>query len=87
MSFTLAAISVEFHSIFNRWDRPPLLVRGEVGIPLELKQGMGPHLQMRWEKPGSSRAVVENSAFISSGGRDLWAPLHCMKGVKSHLEF
>ena len=24
------------------------MVRGEDGISLELKQGMGPHLQMKW---------------------------------------
>ena len=51
------------------------MVRGEVGIPLELKQGMGPHLQMRWDTQGSSRVVAGNSAFISSCDGDLWAPL------------
>ena len=34
----------------------------EVGIPLELKQGMGPHLQMRWNTRGFSRVVAGNSA-------------------------
>ena len=34
------------------------MVRGEVGIPLELKQEMGPHLKRRWETWGSSRLVV-----------------------------
>ena len=33
---------------------PPLVVLGEVGIPLELKQEMGPHVHMRWETWGSS---------------------------------
>ena len=47
----------------------------EVGIPLELKQGMGPHLQMRWETRCSSRVALGNSAFISSFDGDLWAPL------------
>ena len=59
----------------------------EVGIPLELKQGMGPHLQMRWNTQGSSRAVAGTSAFILSCDGDLWAPLSCMKGVKPPLEF
>ena len=63
------------------------VVRGEVGIPLELKQGMGPHLQMRWETRGSSRLVAGNSGFISSCDGDLWAPLSCMKGVTPPLEF
>ena len=44
---------------------------GEVGIPLELKQGMGPHLRMRWETRGSSRLVAGNSSFISSCDGDL----------------
>ena len=35
------------------------MVRGEVGIPLELKQGMGPHLQMRWETRGACQLVAE----------------------------
>ena len=34
----------------------------EVGIPLELKQGMGPHLQMRWNTRGFSRVVAGNLA-------------------------
>ena len=63
------------------------MVRGKVGIPLELKQGMGPHLQMRWETQGSSRLVVGNLGFISSGDGDLWDPLSCIKGVKSPIEF
>ena len=50
------------------------MVRGEGGNPLELKQGMGPHLQMRWDTQGSSRVVAGNSAFISSCDGDLWAP-------------
>ena len=29
-------------------------MRGEVGIRLELKQGMGPHLNRSWETQGSS---------------------------------
>ena len=33
---------------------PPLVVPGEVGIPLELKQEMGPHVHMRWETRGFS---------------------------------
>ena len=63
------------------------MVRGEVGIPLELKQGMGPHLQIRWDTRGSSRVVAGNSVFISSFDGNLWAPLSCMKGVKPPLEF
>jgi len=58
------------------------VVRGEVEISLELKQGMGPHLQMTWDRQGSSRVVVGNSAFISSCDGDLWAPLSCLKEVK-----
>ena len=30
------------------------MVRVEVGILLELQQGIGPHLQRRWETQGSS---------------------------------
>lgn len=30
----------------------------EAGIPLELKQGMGPHFQMRWNTRGFSRVVA-----------------------------
>ena len=59
----------------------------EVGIPLELKQGMGPHLHMRWETRGSSRVVVGNSGFLSRYDWNLWAPFTCMKGVKPHLQF
>ena len=58
------------------------MVRGEGEISLELKLGMGPHLQMTWDRQGSSRVVVGNSAFISSCDGDLWAPLSCLKGVK-----
>ena len=61
------------------------MVRGEVGIPLELKQGMGPHLQVRWETWSSSQGVAGNSGFISSCDGDLWAPLSCMKGVQPPL--
>ena len=57
-------------------------MRGEVGIPLELNSGMGPHLQMRWETRGSSQVVVGNSGFLSRFDGDFWAPMHCMKGVK-----
>ena len=63
------------------------MVREEVGIPLELKQEMGPHLQMRWNTQGSSRVVAGTSALILSCDGDLWAPLSCMKGVKPPLEF
>ena len=63
------------------------MMRGEVGIPLELKQGMGPHLQRRWDTRGPSPVVVGMLAFISSYDRDLWAHLSCMKGVKPPLEF
>ena len=38
---------------------PPHVVRGEAEIPLELKQGMGPHLQMRWETRGACQLVAE----------------------------
>ena len=62
-------------------------MRGEVGIPLELKQGMGPHLQMRWDTRGTSQVVAGNSAFISSCDGDLWAPLSSLKGVKFSVEF
>ena len=86
VSFSLAAGSAGFCSRFNRCDRPPLVARGEVGIPLELKQGMGPHLPLRWETRGSSRLVVGNSGFIKSCDGDLWAPLCCMKGVTPPLE-
>ena len=63
------------------------MVQGEVAIPLELKPGMGPHLQMRWETQRASRVVAGNSGFLSRCDGDLWAPLHCMKGVKLPLEF
>ena len=54
VSFFLAAGSLGFHSRFKRSDMPLLVVLGEVGIPLELKQEMGPHVHMRWETWGSS---------------------------------
>ena len=53
----------------NRSDRLPLVVRGEVGILLELKQEMGPHLKRRWETRGASRLLAGNSDFISSCDR------------------
>ena len=59
------------------------MVQGEVGIPLEFKLRMGPHLQMRWDTRGSCRIGAGNWAFILSCDRDLWAPLSCLKGVKS----
>ena len=63
------------------------MVRGEVGTLLELKQGMGLHLQMSWETPGASRVVVETrSGFLSRCDGDLWAPFNCMKRVKPHLK-
>ena len=34
------------------------MVQGEVGIPLDLKKGIGPHLQMRWETQGSCHLVA-----------------------------
>ena len=63
------------------------MVRGEDGIPLKLKQGMGPNLQMRFDTRGSSQVVAGNSAFIMSCDGDLLAPLSCMKGVKPPLKF
>ena len=63
------------------------MVRGEFGIPLELKQGMGPHLQIRWETWVSSRLVVGNSAFILSCDGDLWAPLSCLRESSLLLSF
>ena len=63
------------------------MVQGEVRIPLELKSGMGPHLQKRWETRGSSQVVAVNSGFLLRCGGDLWTPLCCMKGVKLPLEF
>ena len=62
------------------------MVREEVGIPFELKQGMGPHLLMRWETPGSSQLVAGNSGFISSCDGDIWAHLGCMNAVTPPLE-
>ena len=62
-------------------------MQGEFGIPLELKQGVGPHLHMRWETRGSSQVVAVNSGFLLRCGGDLWTPLCCMKGVKLPLEF
>ena len=59
----------------------------EVGIPLELKLRMGPHLHMRWETQGSSRVVLGNSVFLSRCDGDFWAKFSCMKGVKPLLEF
>ena len=50
------------------------MVPGEVGIPLELKQGMGPSLQIRWETRGSSQLVAGTSAFISSWDGDPGPP-------------
>ena len=58
------------------------MLRGEVGIPLELKLRMGPHLHMRWETQGSSRVVLGNSVFLSRCDGDFWAKFSCMKGVK-----
>ena len=83
----LAAGSAGFHLRFSWWHRPPLVVRGEVGILLELKKGMGPHVHMRWDTQGSFRVVAGNSAFTSSCDGDLWAPLSCMKGIKPPVEF
>ena len=62
------------------------MVQGVVGIPLELKQGMGPHLQRRWETRSSSHLVAGNSGFIVSCDGYLWVPLSCMKGVTPPLE-
>ena len=61
VSFLLAAGAAGIKSRFNRWDRLSLVVQREVGIPFELKPGMGPHLQMRWEPLGSPQVVVGNS--------------------------
>ena len=44
---------------------------GEVGIPLELKQGMGPHLQIRWDTRCSSQLWRETC--LSS--RVVWGSL------------
>ena len=63
------------------------MMQGEVGIPLELKQGMSPHLPMRWETRDSSRLVVGNLSFILTCDGDLLASLNFMKGVKPPLEF
>lgn len=48
------------------------MVRGEVGIPLDWKQGMCPHLQMSWETWGSCR---------SCGGKSLGFPLEGVTGI------
>lgn len=53
---------------------------------LELNQGMGPHLQMRWETRGFSRVVAGISGCLSRCDRVLWAPLCCTKAVKPPLE-
>ena len=74
MSFFLEAESEGFHSRFNTRDRPPLVVRVEVGISVEFKQGMGSHLQMRWETRGSCQLVAGTSAFISSCDGDPGPP-------------
>ena len=50
------------------------MVRGEVGIPLELKQGMGLHLHMSWETRGSCQLVAGTSAFISGLDGDPGTP-------------
>ena len=63
------------------------MVQGEAGISLELKQGIGAHLQVSSETQGSSLDMAGNSGFPSRCDRDLWAPLSCMKGVKPPLEF
>ena len=61
-------------------------MQGEVGIPLELKQGMGPHLHVRWETRGSSRIVAGNKGFHLRCDGDLWTRFNCMKRVKPHLK-
>ena len=61
-------------------------MQGEFGIPLELKQGIGPHLHMRWETRGSSRIVAGSKGFRSRCDGYLWAPFNCMKRVKPHLK-
>ena len=50
------------------------MVQGVVGILLELKQGMGTDLQMRWETQGSFQLVEGNSGFISSWDGDPGPP-------------
>ena len=87
MSFLLAAGAAGIKSRFNRWDRLSLVVQREVGIPFELKPGMGPHLQMRWETRGCSQVVVGNLGFLPICDGAHWAPLHWMKGVKPPVEF
>ena len=62
------------------------MVLGEVGIRFQFKQGMGPHLQMRWETQGSPGVVVGNSGFFVRDDGDLWAPLSCIYGVKYPFE-
>ena len=61
-------------------------MQGEVGIPLELKQGMGPHLHVRWETRGTSRIVAGNKGFHLRCDGDLRTPFNCMKRVKPHLK-
>ena len=63
-----------------------MAMQGEVGIPLELKQGMGPHLHVRWETRGSSRIVAGNKGFHLRCDGDLRTPFNCMKRVKPHLK-
>ena len=87
VSFLLAAGAAGIKSRFNRWDRLSLVVQREVGIPFELKPGMGPHLQMRWETRGCSQVVVGNLGFLPICDGAHWAPLHWMKGVKPPVEF
>lgn len=72
VSFFLEAGSAGFHSRFNRWDRLPLVVWGEVGIPLELKQEMGPHLQMRWETRCSCFVCPLDLFYICPIKPQLW---------------
>ena len=52
-----------------------LSFQGPLGIPLELVQGLGPHLELRQETQGSSPALTGNSGF-------LWR-FYC--GVRRHL--
>lgn len=58
----------------------------KVGILLELKQGMGPHLHVRWETQGSSRIVAGNKGFRLRCDGDLRTLFNCMKRVKPHLK-
>ena len=62
------------------------MARGEVGIPLELKQGMSPHLEMRWGTRGSSRVASGNSGFLSSCDGYLREPLELRKGNKAFYQ-